>query len=60
MQVPWDGYQPFDIKERVVKGERPPTPRTMPTACEGLLRRMWHQTASIRPTIDKARASYMY
>jgi len=48
-EVPWDGYQPLDIKERVVKGEIPPTPRTMPHACEGLLRKAWHQHASLRP-----------
>lgn len=52
-EVPWDGYQPFDIKERVVKGERPPTPRTMPHACEGLLRKAWHQHASLRPRIEQ-------
>jgi len=56
-EVPWDGYQPFDIKERVIKGERPPTPRTMPTAGEGLLRKMWHQIASIRPAADKVATS---
>lgn len=48
-EVPWDGYQPFDIKDRVVRSERPPMPNTMPRVCEGLVRKAWHQTACIRP-----------
>jgi len=52
-EVPWDGYQPMDIKERVLNGERPRTPRTMPHACEGLLRKAWHQSAVLRPTISQ-------
>jgi len=52
-EVPWDGYQPFDIKERVVNGERPPTPKTMPHACEGLLRKAWHQHSSLRPRCEQ-------
>ena len=53
-EVPWDGYQPLDIKEMVVKGDRPPLPRTMPYACENLLRKLWHANAASRPTFADA------
>ena len=49
-EVPWDGYQPLDIREKVTAGERPPTPRTMPYACEALVKRLWHATPALRPT----------
>ena len=39
-EVPWDGYQPMDIKAKVVAGERPRVPKTVPSACEGLLRKV--------------------
>ena len=53
-EVPWDGYQPLDIKEKVVEGERPRTAKTMPHACEGLLRKLWHQHAALRPSFKEA------
>ena len=53
-ELPWDGLQPLDIKEKVASGERPRKASTMPSACEGLVRRMWHQTASIRPSFAQA------
>ena len=53
-EVPWDGYQPLDIKDKVVEGERPRTAKTMPHACEGLLRKLWHQHASLRPSFKEA------
>ena len=49
-QVPWDGYKPFDIKEMVSAGQRPPTAMTMPVAAERLLQKAWHQAAALRPT----------
>ena len=49
-EVPWDGYSPLDIRTKVTAGERPPVPRTMPHSCESLLRRLWHGTATSRPT----------
>ena len=54
-QVPWDGYTPADIKAKVVEGQRPRTERTMPRACDGLLRKAWHQDAKMRPTFEQAR-----
>jgi len=53
-EVPWDGYQPHDIREKVTAGERPPTPRTMPYACEALLRKLWHATPALRPSFGEA------
>ena len=53
-EVPWDGYQPLDIREKVTAGERPPTPRTMPYACEALVKRLWHATPALRPTFAEA------
>jgi hypothetical protein len=53
-EVPWDGYQPLDIRHKVIAGERPPTPRTMPYSCETLLKRLWHATPARRPTFDDA------
>ncbi len=55
--MPWDGYGPLDIKAKVIKGERPAVPRTMPYACESLLRKLWHQTAAQRPDFDAALAA---
>ena len=54
MQVPWDGYQPFDIKVLVSQGERPKASLTMPYACERLLQRAWHADATSRPTFENA------
>ena len=54
-QVPWDGFQPVDIKQRVVAGERPRASLTMPLACERLLQAAWHTDPSARPTFDAAR-----
>ena len=45
-------YKPFDIKERVVAGERPPIAMTMPLAAEKLVASMWHQSAPLRPTFS--------
>lgn len=53
-EVPWDGYMPFDIRDKVTAGERPPTPSTMPYACEALVKKLWHKSASLRPTFDEA------
>lgn len=53
-EVPWDGYLPFDIKEKVVAGERPPTPKAMPLQCESLLKKLWHKSSSLRPTFAEA------
>jgi len=53
-EVPWDGYQPLDIKEKVTAGGRPSTPRTMPYACESLVKKLWHSSASLRPTFAEA------
>ena len=49
-EVPWDGYKPGDIKEKVTTGERPLIPPTMPHACTRLIERLWHKIASMRPT----------
>lgn len=49
-EVPWDGYTPLDIRTKVTAGERPPTPRTMPFACESLVKKLWHATPAMRPT----------
>mmetsp|Transcript_59628 Transcript_59628/g.118474 ORF Transcript_59628/g.118474 Transcript_59628/m.118474 type:complete len:122 (+) Transcript_59628:881-1246(+) len=49
-EVPWDGYSPLDIREKVTSGERPSIPRTMPYACEALVRKLWHATSTLRPT----------
>jgi len=53
-EVPWDGYQPLDIKDKVVEGERPPVCKTMPTAAQSLLQRLWHQSTKLRPTSEEA------
>ena len=53
-EVPWDGYQPFDIKQQVVSGKRPRTALTMPFTCERLLQKAWHQDAASRPTFEEA------
>lgn len=53
-EVPWDGYQPLDIKQKVEKGERPPIARTMPYACEGLVKKLWHGTPALRPSMADA------
>jgi hypothetical protein len=53
-ELPWDGYQPLDIKQKVVDGERPPVCSTMPTAAQGLLHKLWHQTAAFRPRAQAA------
>ena len=54
VQVPWDGYSPVDIRNKATAGERPPIPRTMPHACESLVRKLWHQTPAQRPTFAEA------
>jgi hypothetical protein len=56
-EVPWDGYEPLDIKDKVVEGERPRVCKTMPTAAQSLLRRLWHQTATGRPRAQDAAAA---
>lgn len=56
-EVPWDGYQPLDIKDKVVEGERPHVCKTMPTAAQSLLRRLWHQAAASRPKAHAAVAA---
>ena len=38
---------------RVVAGERPRTPKTMPSACEGLVRKAWHKLPSLRPSFPQ-------
>lgn len=53
-EVPWDGFQPFDIKQRVVAGERPRISLTMPLACERLVQAAWHRDPAARPTFDAA------
>jgi len=53
-EVPWDGYEPAVIKDKVVGGERPPSVQTMPSACVGLLRKCWHQDARLRPSFSEA------
>ena len=55
-EVPWDGYSPLDIKDKVtgVREERPPIPRTMPYACETLLHKLWHAKPEKRPTFAEA------
>ena len=52
-EVPWDGYSPMDIKQLVLKGQRPRTALTMPLACERLLSVAWHQDALQRPTFQQ-------
>ena len=52
-EVPWDGYSPPDIRTKVVGGERPRTSTTMPRACDGLVRKAWHQNAKMRPTFEQ-------
>ena len=52
-EVPWDGYSPLDIRGKVTGGERPPVPRTMPTVCEGLLRKLWHASPTLRPAFTE-------
>ena len=52
--MPWDGYAPPDIRTKVVAGERPRTSSTMPRACDGFLRKAWHQNAKMRPTFEQA------
>lgn len=51
-EVPWDGYQPLDIKDKVLAGERPPVAKTVPVACGGLLRKAWHTTPALRPHFE--------
>jgi serine/threonine protein kinase len=53
-EVPWDGYAPFDIKQRVTAGERPAVPRTMPYMCEALVKKLWHASAVLRPSFNEA------
>ena len=52
-EVPWDGYQPLDIKDKVVEGQRPRTATTTPRACESLLHRCWHGDAKLRPPFEQ-------
>jgi len=56
-EVPWDGYQPLDIKDKVVEGDRPHECKTMPTTAQSLLRRLWHQAAASRPQAQDAAAA---
>ena len=50
--VPWDGYAPLDIKERVCRGDRPRSATAMPRVCEGLVRKGWHASPAMRPSFD--------
>mmetsp|Transcript_14727 Transcript_14727/g.33394 ORF Transcript_14727/g.33394 Transcript_14727/m.33394 type:complete len:180 (+) Transcript_14727:3-542(+) len=52
-EVPWDGYRPMEIKEMVLQGERPPTPKTMPQLLGRLLCKLWHQQPAQRPTFEQ-------
>ena len=52
-EVPWDGYQPLDIKDKVVAGQRPRVATTTPRACESLLHRCWHHDAKLRPPFEQ-------
>jgi hypothetical protein len=56
-EVPWDGYQPLDIRDKVVEGERPHVCKTMPTTAVSLLRRLWHQATARRPQAEDAAAA---
>jgi len=52
-EVPWDGYSPLDIRNKVTSGDRPSIPRTMPYACEALVRKLWHATPALRPAFPE-------
>ena len=51
--MPWDGYAPMDIKEKVVAGERPHVPTTAPTAVGSLIRSAWDADTKRRPRFEK-------
>ena len=51
--MPWDGYGPMDIKEKVVSGERPHVPTTVPTAVGSLIRSAWDGDGKRRPRFEK-------
>jgi len=53
-EVPWDGYEPMNIKAKVLRGERPPESKTMPVAAQTLVRTLWHQNVSQRPRAQAA------
>eukprot|EP00941_MAST-03F_sp_MAST-3F-sp1_P005498 g5498.t1 len=50
-QVPFDGWDPFDIIKKVVKGERPEIPETgCPTKIKEIIKECWKHEASQRPS----------
>jgi len=56
-EVPWDGYSPLDIRDKVTANVRPAIPRTMPYLCEALVKKLWHATPAMRPQFPEAVAS---
>mmetsp|Transcript_9268 Transcript_9268/g.23478 ORF Transcript_9268/g.23478 Transcript_9268/m.23478 type:complete len:134 (-) Transcript_9268:88-489(-) len=48
-EVPFDGYEPSDISERALAGERPRLPAAMPSALCELARECWDGTSASRP-----------
>ena len=53
--MPFDGYSPYEIRDRVVSGTRPKVPSTM-TGCPNdiriLMQQCWHLDASTRPDFE--------
>ena len=57
-EVPWDGFEPLRIRERVCDGERPTVPARSKAAREhgalfALARRCWAQDAAARPDMGE-------
>jgi len=50
--VPFDGCSPFDIKEKVLAGERPPIPLSCNKPLKALIEACWSERAADRPTFE--------
>ena len=57
-KVPFDGFDPYDAKRAVIRGERPLIPRIgFPDALRSLLPTCWEQSAPLRPPACDVRAA---
>ncbi|KAL1527154.1 hypothetical protein AB1Y20_015834 [Prymnesium parvum] len=51
-EVPWDGYKPLEIKDKVVEGGRPRIMTSTPSIATSLIRSSWDGDATKRPTFE--------
>lgn len=53
-EVPFDSYEPNTVKSKVLAGDRPALPATMPSALEALVVACWDESPQRRPSAADA------